>query len=1049
MATCVDDNTVSSYTEMNGETSDDPTTIKSSIPNTNVPTLPIGELGHAEIRPEIGIDVKETGNVPDHSSSCSSSVKEKDAEGTSSSSNDSVDSSTYADASTIVDDNKDKDAIKQVTDTKGNCANDIKMKPPYLNVSTEVQESVIDMSSESENMLLDGNDVPVDSGTEGEGAAGGATVSDTSGLDGCFGSNTSNVYTAELNLSGDMLDFTKGEKSNIVVTITAASSDNTESDSCSETVVFQSATDINLSDQPLKQAKVYVPSDDTDTSTESDDDSKQKNIKMNEKPSVPVNGICVSNQNVVKPDTDIPSTSVIELNLSSHSNDMSTSDSYDTTRRTLSTSADEPSVCDLPKDNNFEGTVEITKPENKVSLLTNGDMKADMPHMTCNGFDTIVDTNIGVKPCTDDTTHIDSIVSKPEILASDYSIDVSPNYKEQLPDSHHKECLPGSGQNELPCVSHQVDLSAPGGKTELPSYTGRVELLTPAQADLSFDVDKKEPPMVTDQQKLSLVIDNKNVSPVSDTKHDSSVIGHDDGINIGDIYTQPRGETDNESKADQVKEKILDTSSSSDDKSGKDKNTSHTSSTSDGDGHETPKSKHNKSRMSLLNKIKQKIFSDGENQNHNANADVMCSKKCTPTSQSPVKPKRRFKNKSDKKEKRKKKSSTSESVSDGDKNTDKEMIEIDASIELDKLEKSKDDDDLKDDDDGKLNAELIVEHATDIPTKSTPTELNVSSLKSDSCTKDVLPSDADSALRSADKAHGVIYITNNAEGSLPLESNTDDISGHDIKITQAVDKSCDSTNKENVITAQSKQQKSNKKSKESKHKGKSPKKGLFKSLSKRSSSSSDGVHDKSKDNRAGEDNLRDNQQPVCVSQSLHLATSPSVDIQPSSSTFNSSSSSVSPSFIVHSSNDHETDQGSLYTECIPLEAVSVPSSVSPKQHSYFVVVAIDFGTTYSGYALSFTRDPDNVHMMRNWEGGDPGVVNQKIPTSILLTPEGDFDSFGFTARDRYHNLEQSEAKKWLYFEKFKMILHHSSVRIYLVDQSVSRLIGVSENHSYN
>ena len=66
-------------------------------------------------------------------------------------------------------------------------------------------------------------------------------------------------------------------------------------------------------------------------------------------------------------------------------------------------------------------------------------------------------------------------------------------------------------------------------------------------------------------------------------------------------------------------------------------------------------------------------------------------------------------------------------------------------------------------------------------------------------------------------------------------------------------------------------------------------------------------------------------------------------------------------------------------------------------------------------------------MMRRWEGGDPGVVNQKTPTTILLTPNGEFHSFGFTARDFYHDLDPSEAARWLYFEKFKMDLHHSTV----------------------
>ncbi|XP_055927818.1 uncharacterized protein LOC129959051 isoform X1 [Argiope bruennichi] len=104
---------------------------------------------------------------------------------------------------------------------------------------------------------------------------------------------------------------------------------------------------------------------------------------------------------------------------------------------------------------------------------------------------------------------------------------------------------------------------------------------------------------------------------------------------------------------------------------------------------------------------------------------------------------------------------------------------------------------------------------------------------------------------------------------------------------------------------------------------------------------------------------------------------------------------------------------------------SVDSGTSSHNQGFFVVVAIDFGTTYSGYAFSFTRDPDNIHMMKKWDGGDPGVFNQKTPTTLLLSPEGTFHSFGYSARDYYHDLDEEEAKKWLYFEKFKMTLHHN------------------------
>ncbi|KAJ3609843.1 hypothetical protein NHX12_021937 [Muraenolepis orangiensis] len=67
----------------------------------------------------------------------------------------------------------------------------------------------------------------------------------------------------------------------------------------------------------------------------------------------------------------------------------------------------------------------------------------------------------------------------------------------------------------------------------------------------------------------------------------------------------------------------------------------------------------------------------------------------------------------------------------------------------------------------------------------------------------------------------------------------------------------------------------------------------------------------------------------------------------------------------------------------------------PSGPSFVVVVAIDFGTTSSGYAYAFTKEPECIHTMRRWEGGDPGVSNQKTPTTILLTPDRKFHSFGY------------------------------------------------------
>ena len=56
-------------------------------------------------------------------------------------------------------------------------------------------------------------------------------------------------------------------------------------------------------------------------------------------------------------------------------------------------------------------------------------------------------------------------------------------------------------------------------------------------------------------------------------------------------------------------------------------------------------------------------------------------------------------------------------------------------------------------------------------------------------------------------------------------------------------------------------------------------------------------------------------------------------------------------------------------DLVECEEYSKQSSIKETpQFSYTVVVAIDFGTTFSGYAYSFTHDPENIHIMRKWEG---------------------------------------------------------------------------------
>ncbi|XP_053390190.1 heat shock 70 kDa protein 12A-like isoform X2 [Mercenaria mercenaria] len=90
-----------------------------------------------------------------------------------------------------------------------------------------------------------------------------------------------------------------------------------------------------------------------------------------------------------------------------------------------------------------------------------------------------------------------------------------------------------------------------------------------------------------------------------------------------------------------------------------------------------------------------------------------------------------------------------------------------------------------------------------------------------------------------------------------------------------------------------------------------------------------------------------------------------------------------------------------------------------------VVVAIDFGTTYSGWAFSFRhefeRDPVKVSS-KNWQGGT--LVSQKGPTCILIKSDGKTtDSFGYDAESKYaEKVEENEQDQWFFFRRFKMML---------------------------
>ncbi|XP_052089534.1 heat shock 70 kDa protein 12A-like isoform X1 [Mytilus californianus] len=96
------------------------------------------------------------------------------------------------------------------------------------------------------------------------------------------------------------------------------------------------------------------------------------------------------------------------------------------------------------------------------------------------------------------------------------------------------------------------------------------------------------------------------------------------------------------------------------------------------------------------------------------------------------------------------------------------------------------------------------------------------------------------------------------------------------------------------------------------------------------------------------------------------------------------------------------------------------------KHDKLFVAAIDFGTTYSGYAVctrdEYTKNTNNPKMkVREWNEGS--YITDKAPTCVLFNPDKELDSFGYDAMTKFRtNPNSMDFRKWYYFEHFKMML---------------------------
>ncbi|KAM4731316.1 heat shock 70 kDa protein 12A-like [Anableps anableps] len=80
------------------------------------------------------------------------------------------------------------------------------------------------------------------------------------------------------------------------------------------------------------------------------------------------------------------------------------------------------------------------------------------------------------------------------------------------------------------------------------------------------------------------------------------------------------------------------------------------------------------------------------------------------------------------------------------------------------------------------------------------------------------------------------------------------------------------------------------------------------------------------------------------------------------------------------------------------------------------IIAIDFGSGYSGYA--FNVKPRGETQIKRWSK-ELGLDTPKTPTCILFDEHEEFLKFGYEAKTAFINMRREEAEKHYFFENFK------------------------------
>uniref|UniRef100_A0A7M4E0B3 Heat shock 70 kDa protein 12A-like n=1 Tax=Crocodylus porosus TaxID=8502 RepID=A0A7M4E0B3_CROPO len=106
----------------------------------------------------------------------------------------------------------------------------------------------------------------------------------------------------------------------------------------------------------------------------------------------------------------------------------------------------------------------------------------------------------------------------------------------------------------------------------------------------------------------------------------------------------------------------------------------------------------------------------------------------------------------------------------------------------------------------------------------------------------------------------------------------------------------------------------------------------------------------------------------------------------------------------------------------PLGPQHIPNYPPYMADKSLFIIAIDFGTSYSGYCFALESCVDQIRQV--FWGMEHGFKTVKTPTCILFNEKKEFKKFGYDAVMKYNTFPASEAPKWYFFQNFKMKLYN-------------------------